>query len=168
MDINNKIKIIGDIDENGYKEFSEKLDELELIYHSPDIEIELVSPGGNAMLALAYYSRIVNYDGNVTIVVRGLVASAAILVLAAGDTRIMAKTAWAMVHEDTVVLDADTRVSKAERVVAVGRELEVQWNNLLAERTGTPSSIWATLHSTETFLTASACKSYGLATEILK
>lgn len=162
-----KIQIIGDIDENAYKEFVDTLDGMEDIAPNETIFIELTSHGGDAQIALAFYDRIRLLKGNTVIYAFGIVASAAVLILAAGDKRYMAKNAWVMVHEDTTqVLETD-RVSQAEKQLKVSRRMEEQWNRLLSERTKTSAKVWQELHENETHLDANECLKLGLITKVI-
>jgi ATP-dependent Clp protease protease subunit len=162
-----KINIIGDIDEVAYKEFVEQMDALEKA-PGKAINIELTSHGGTALIAVAFHDRIRRSSCPVLVRAYGIVASAAVIILAAGDTRFMSKNAWLMVHEDTVALPEEIRVAEAARSVAIGQKLEDQWNKLLEDRTATAASTWAELHQKESYLTAKDCLNYGIIDEILK
>jgi ATP-dependent protease ClpP protease subunit len=118
------------------------------------------------MVALAFFDRIRSSSHEFIIVATGLVASAAVIILAAGDMRMMSKEAWVMVHEDEVLLDDSTRVQKACKDIKHYERLESQWNELLRQRTGTPAEVWADLHQKETYLDANECKRLGLVDKI--
>ena len=167
MDPERKINIIGDIDENAYAEFVDTLDGFETILPGDDLHIELMSHGGDAMVALAFYDRIRKLKGNVTIAAFGMVASAAVIILAAGDRRYMGKNAWVMVHDDTTLVTEDMRVSQAEKELKNSRRFENQWCKILEERTGVSAETWSYLHENETHLDAQECKKYGLIHKVL-
>lgn len=167
MNYERKINIIGEIDEALYSDFVEALDNLDEMLEGDGITIELTSIGGDALVALAFYDRIRRCKSDVTIIATGLVASAAVIILAAGDTRLMSKNAWVMVHEDTPVADEGAKVTQFEKTAKVSRRLEDQWNKILAERTGISASVWAKLHEDETYLNAIECKKLGLVDEII-
>lgn len=166
MNLTRKVNIIGDIDESTYAKFVEELDGLNEIQEDDDLTIELSSHGGDAMVALAFHDRIRQIKGDVTIHGFGIIASAAVIILAAGDRRIMSKNSWAMVHEDTVPTEEDARVSSVERSAATSRRLEKQWNALLAARTSTTAQEWEYLHMNESHLDAKTCLKLGLIDEI--
>lgn len=155
-------KIIGDIDEEAFKEFMDYEPA-----RAANMDLMLTSHGGDAMTALAFYDWITRHKGEVTIEVYGVVASAAVLILAAGDHRRMHENAWVMVHEDTVAVSEDDRVSVIERKAKDARKLEDQWNKLLEGRTNMSSKFWETLHKEETWLSAEECLQYGLIDEII-
>lgn len=166
MDFSRKINLIGDIDETLYKEFVERMDECEEMLEGGDIFIELQSPGGDAQVALGIYDRIRNSKSHITIKAYGLVASAAVIILAAGDLRIMSQNSWVMVHEDTVPTEEEQRVSQIENIVKTSRRFEDQWNKIMASRTKISAKKWAALHEAESYLDANECMALGLIDEV--
>lgn len=137
------------------------------------IEIVLSSEGGAAYDALAISARIRSSQCAISVAAYGLVASAAVIVLASGDpgSRTMAKEAWVMVHEDdgSLTPGSDSQVSDMRRVVgrmdaytAHLERMEDQWAALLANLTKTPASKWRELHKKTTYLTAKECLKLGL------
>lgn len=157
-----RFNLIGDIDEEAYKSFVELLDGTD-----QDLTMELASHGGDALVALAFHDKIKSYKGNVAITASGIVASAAVLILAAGDKRLMRENAWVMVHEDVSLVDKNDRVTRAETQVKISRRLEIQWNTLLARSTGTDALRWEDLHAQETWLSAKECEGLGLIDKII-
>lgn len=168
IDFSRKIQIIGDIDEEAYKSFVERMDECDEMLYGEEIFIELSSHGGDAMMALAFYDRIRSSKSEITIIGFGTVASAAVLILAAGDKRYLGQSAWVMVHEDQVSVDESARTSQLEHVAKSSRRLEDQWNKLLSSRTKVSADVWADLHKQERYLDAEDCKKLGLIDGVLK
>lgn len=161
-----KVYLTGDIDEESFKEFCERLDELETQSEDP-IEVELNSIGGNALDAVAFLSRIRLSPCEVNITVFGLAGSAAVLVLAAGDYRRMTKESWVMVHEDSCTLKHVT-TSELEKQTKIARALEDQWCTLLESLTGTKKETWAALHkSGDLYIMPKECVQLGLADEVI-
>lgn len=155
------IKIIGDISWENYKAFTTQLKDLEdKSNKDEEIVIELSSDGGDAHVALAFAARIRLSPFNITIMAMGNVASAAVLVLASGDKRIMSKECWAMVHEDSAELSGT--VVDLERESAQLRKMETQWCSLLAEKTHTKADVWNKMHKKTTYLQANECLKLGL------
>jgi len=163
-----KIFVIGDINEESYREFSEKLTEIEQLNtkKSYDVLVELNSGGGSALDALAFCSRIRTSSCKINVVVHGFCGSAAVLVLAAGHRRSMAKEAWLMVHEDSLNKFSGN-TSEIEKQAKRLRVLEDQWCALLYELTGTSKEIWAELHKKDLYLTPEQCQRYGIVDEII-
>lgn len=159
-----KLYIVGEINYEAYQKFSESLTELEdkgFKY----IAIELVSDGGDAMAALAFSSRIRNTNCDITIIALGNVASAATLILASGDFRMMSKDAWVMVHEDSG--EVSGTVSEMEREVKHLRALEYQWNDLLFKLTNTEARVWQDYNKRTTYLNAEECLKLGLVDKLI-
>lgn len=165
-----KIFISGDITIESFVDFTKRLRKAELLAEQiPDeegsIDITLISPGGDAQVALAYFDRIQASPLKVNIIATGIVASAAVLILAAGHTRRMTKNAWVMVHEESGDISGD--VHSIEKEVAHWRRLETQWTKLLASVTVTSAEQWAELHKKETYITPEQCLAYGLIEDII-
>lgn len=165
-----KIYIHGEINDETYVKFSRQLSRREAAVKLSDNiiqEIELISDGGSALSAMAFYDRIRRSSLHVNITATGFVASAAVLILAAGDCRRMTKNAWVMVHEDTTGSLKGLLVTDAEREIKQLRILENQWNKLLAEVTKISAREWERLNINTTYLTPQECLSYGLIEEIV-
>lgn len=160
------IMIIRDIDNDAFRLFDRKLSELEALDDNQPVLLHLMSDGGSAYTALAFLDRMA--DSRLTINVRatGLVASAATLILAAGDHRTMTANAWVMVHEDEAGVEEGSRTSSLEATAAHARRLENQWNRLMAHYTKLTAEEWSRLDKAETFLTAAQCLEYGLIDEV--
>lgn len=158
------IRVIGDIDEDSFKEFSEELSQLEGESNKP-ITLELCSGGGDAYAALAFHGRMIESACSMTVIVYGQASSAAVLILASGDARFMEAAAWVMVHEDSGKQVGT--VVELEREAAHSRRMEVQWAHLLEVHTGTPASKWSELHKATTYLTAQECLKLGLIDKII-
>ena len=94
------IRIIGAIDEAAFKKFSRQLEEVE---ESGDdcVQLELLSEGGEEYTGLAFYGRIINSPVHITCTAYGCVMSAATLVFAACDVRLIDGACWFMVHDST-------------------------------------------------------------------
>ena len=154
-----RIQLIDGITDESYQAFSDKLYQLET-KSNKSITIELMSYGGSAYAALAFASRIRRCKNHITVVAYGMVASAAVLVLAAGHTRSMTKESWCMVHEDQGKIKGN--LNTLEKETKHMRRLEDQWAELLCELTLTSKSKWAKLHKDETYLNAQECLKLGL------
>lgn len=170
MDLSRKIYLIGDIDNESFKSFSRKLARLESESRTDTVYIELVSDGGSAYSALAFYDRIELSPCPIHVCAMGLVASAAALVLAAGDVRVMTPSAWLMVHEDTPDPKEfeDRQVHEIETRMKHYRRLETQWANLLARTTTTGDVDWSCYHKEETYLNPQQCLELGIIDKILE
>lgn len=169
VSMHRKIFIVGDIDHESYLKFARKIDRLEDTSLDEIIHIHLMSEGGLAEAALAFYDRVKASPCEIQICGIGMVASAAALVLAAGDHRMLYPNAWVMVHDDTPAKSdvVNLRVSQLKSKLSTYARLEDQWNKLMAESSGVSQDDWDDLHRRETHLTAQECLSYGLIEEII-
>ncbi len=158
-----RIYLIGEINWENYAKFTKTLSEHEL--KGKNVIIELESEGGDPKASLAFYSRIKNAGVRITIEVRGFCASAAVLVLAAGHKKNMAKEAWVMVHEETDKQHGF--VHDLEREIAHSRDMEDQCCRIMAEHTGVSSEEWAVMQEVTTYMTAKDCLKAGLIDEII-
>lgn len=158
------IRIIGEISEGSFEDFSKRLNELESQSDKP-VHVEVCSGGGLPEAALAFYSRIRLSKVDVYIYVYGHASSAASLIVAAGDKRFMTKEAWIMVHEENSEIEGDVKTFETE--VEQMRRAENAWNDLLASRTKTTARSWAGMNHETTYLTAEECLELGLIDEIV-
>jgi ATP-dependent protease ClpP protease subunit len=156
------INIIGEISNESYLDFHLALTKFEKDQKRKTLDIQIVSEGGDAYAALAYYDRIRRSQLTLTTIATGLVASAASLIFVAGKIRYMTPNAWLMVHEDSLSGIEDLKVYQVEKEAIRGRRLENQWCNLMTEATGIPVNIWAKLHKKETYLSAKKCLEMGI------
>lgn len=159
-----KLYIIGEISEAAYRKFSIQLSNREA-QSLKDIEVELMSEGGDPIVALAFAGRIKSSKCNINITALGQVASAAVVILAAGDHRRMQANCWLMMHEDSAGLEGE--VSQLERATKHLRRLEDQWSKVLFQYTGTAADIWTKLHKHTTYLSAGECKDHKIVDEII-
>jgi ATP-dependent Clp protease, protease subunit len=160
------IYIKDEINEESFVVFRKKVAGL-LADSKKPIEVILTSQGGDAYAALAYYDFITSLDIDVHILATGLVASASVVILAAGDIRRMTRSSWVMCHEDQPTFEESARVTQLEHDIIHARRLENQWNEILAFETRAPASEWARIHKTETYLSATECFNLGLIDEII-
>ncbi len=158
-----RIQVIGQITTEAYGAFSEAM--LTPEAKKQPVLIELNSPGGDAIAALAFAARIRRSPSQVTIVVYGEACSAAVIILAYGHRRLMTKEAWVMVHEDSGKVKGS--VVELEVQVTQARRLEYQWIDLLETITGTSSETWEKLHKATTYLDSKQCKELGLIDEVV-
>jgi ATP-dependent Clp protease protease subunit len=166
MALNRTIHIKGEISEDSFVSFRKKV--LGCIKENKKpISVILTSGGGDAYAALAFHDFLISLDFDIRVHATGLVASAAVIILAAGARRTMSPSSWVMCHEDQPTFESEARVTQLERDIAHARRLEDQWNAILAFNTKVPASEWARIHKTETYLTADECLKLGLIDEII-
>lgn len=159
-----KLYIIGEISDAAYKRFSIQLAARES-RSLKDVEVELVSEGGDPIAALAFAGRIKASKCNINITAYGQVASAAVLILASGDHRRMQTNCWLMVHEDSAGFEGE--VTQLEKSIKHLRRLEDQWSKLLHLYTGTSADYWNKLHKDTTYLSAGECRDLRIVDELI-
>ncbi len=155
MKVNKKphkqILIIGSIDNDNFKVFCEEMTELE---KTPgDIHITLCSEGGDSYVGLAYYGRIVNSSCRTIITVYGMAFSAATIILAAGNHRIMHADSYFMVHDEECESSAEFQHMEV---------LETHWASILARHSNLSKQEWRQNSKETTYLNAQECLKIGL------
>lgn len=162
----NKIQLIGEINYEMFEKFCVELHEMECALKDNQwVNVELCSDGGSAEVALAFRGRIRASGLDIRITGYGYVASAAVLVLAAGDHRCLASEAWVMLHEEQAEIEGS--VSEIEALGKQLRRTEIQWAELLEQDSSTESAMWLKLHKDTTHLTAEQALFLGLIEEIV-
>lgn len=158
------IQLVGEINPDMFRYFDTALSDMER-KGKAKCDITLNSEGGIAMDALAICARIrrsrLEYNMKFTITVYGFCASAATLILAYGDKRLMTEEAWCMVHEESRT-ELSGKVSEIEREGHNMRRQENQWNRLLEQHTKVSAGTWSEINKEDTYLTPEQCLEMGL------
>lgn len=160
------INLIGDITEDMFKRLHVILGKMES-NDEKEVQITLSSMGGDAMAALAMFDRMALSPIHFNIIATGLVASAAVIILCAGDKKYMTPSAWVMVHEEQTDDIKAVNVTHLEQNAENYRRFEKQWCSILAFNTKTSADIWEQLHRKDTYLNPTECVRLGLIDEIL-
>lgn len=158
------INLISEISDLTFIAFKDELRQLESESDKP-IYIDLSSEGGDAYAALSFAALLRMSKCDTIITGYGLIASAAVLVLASGTKRRMTKESWVMVHEDSGRVKGELKLMEVE--VKHMREMETQWCKLLADVTTTSFELWTKLHKRTTYLGAKQCLDLGLIDEVV-
>ena len=83
-----------------------------------EIEVEINSGGGSVFAGSEIYTALKGHDGNITIKVVGLAASAASVIAMAGDRTLISPTAQMMIHNASGVSGGDYRaMDKASEIL---------------------------------------------------
>jgi ATP-dependent Clp protease protease subunit len=163
----NMIRLIGCVDEEMLRHFVKAAAFLEK-REVKEIPVYLHSEGGSAIIGIAIseHMRLCRLRGlTFTVMAIGECSSAATIILATADRRLITEETWVMVHEDSGKISGD--ISTMEREAEQKRRLENQWNNILAHFTGTSAKDWAALNKETTYFSAQDCLTYGLVDEIV-
>ena len=129
------------------------------------VTVNINSPGGDLFEGLAIYNLLREHEGEVTIKVLSLAASAASVVAMAGDKIQIARAGFFMVHNGWVVAMGNRH---ALRDVADWLEpFDAAMTDIYATRTGGEAKAMAKLMDAETWLGGSAAIEKGFADELL-
>ncbi len=167
--INGELVLMGDIgDPFGYGDGVTPQDVVRaLAEHGPGpLRVRLNSGGGIATDGVAIYSILAAHPGEVSIVVEGLAASAASLILMAGAKREIRRGAMIMIHDAGSVTFGDA-ADHRERAEILDK-ISAQFAAIYAATTGRDEAeIRAEMQAT-TWLTADEALEKGFVTEILE
>lgn len=129
------------------------------------LEIAINSPGGDVYAGSEIYTALKEYQGDVTVKITGIAASAASVIAMAGKKVSISPTAQIMIHNVSSLAAGDYRDMAHESEVLKG------WNksiaNAYALKSGLPDSDILNMMNKETWLTAQEAKEKGLVDEIM-
>lgn len=131
----------------------------------PVLDVEISSPGGDALAAVAMYNGLRASGKEITTRVLGVAASAASLIFMAGDKRVMPKNTHLMVHNPSTWGGgtAEDHQNMADMLTKVGATIRGTY----VSRSGMTDEEAIALLSKDTWLTADEALANGLATEVV-
>lgn len=137
-----------------------------LAEHGPGpITVRLNSGGGRAFDGLAIYSLLMSHDGDVTIQVDGIAASAASLIAMAGTVE-MRQGAMLMIHDAAGVTFGNA--AEHEKQADVLDKLSAQYAGVYARKCGQPIDACRALMQAETWLTAEEAITGGFCDRLME
>lgn len=140
----------------------------EALYNGNATKFHLCSDGGDIYSALAIYDLIrARISNEITIYASGIVGSAAVLILAAGDKRKIAPNTHIMLHENALE-DLTAYTNDLQTEARQIEKLEDQICKLLSKRTKTDYYRWIAYHKGTQYIDAETAVELGLADEIIK
>ena len=143
-----------------------KLFKDELLSGSGPITLWLNSPGGDCIAASQIYSMLMDYEGDVTIKVDGIAASAASVIAMAGTKVLMAPTALMMIHNPmTLAYGNKDEMNKAIEMLDEVKESII---NAYEIKTGMSRAKISHLMDSETWMNANKAIEMGFADDILE
>lgn len=159
------IFLTGEINAETYTQVQLALSFLQL---SPEpITIQLNSGGGSVFNAIGIVGLMRASPNSICVDAFGLVASAATLILAAGDIRRMSEFCWGMVH--CAQYGAGGRHPEVKAAAAQGEREEKQWATWMEKFSKMPAKFWLGAGlNTDLWLTPSECKKYGIIDKVIK
>ena len=142
-----------------------KLFKDELLSGSGPITIWLNSPGGDCIAASQIYTMLMDYEGEVTIKIDGIAASAASVIAMAGTKVLMAPTALMMIHNPMTMAWGDK--SEMTKAIEMLDEVKESIVNAYEIKTGMSRTKLSHLMDAETWMDAHTAVDLGFADEIM-
>ncbi|MGR6794211.1 head maturation protease, ClpP-related [Levilactobacillus brevis] len=130
-----------------------------------DVEVDVASNGGDVFAASEIYTLLKGYQGNVTVNIQGLAASAASVIAMAGDKVSISPTAQIMIHQAwaSVNGNADDLTHQAAVLDGVDKSIVAAYS----DKSGMDSDDVLQLMANETWMTAQDAVDKGFADEIM-
>ena len=138
----------------------------ELANGSGDITVWINSPGGDCVAAAQIYNMLREYDGNVTVKIDGIAASAASVIAMAGDKVLMSPVSMMMIHNPMTIAFGDS--GEMQRAIDMLKSVKDSIINAYEIKTGLSRTKLAHLMDAETWMDAGKAVELGFADEIIK
>ena len=130
-----------------------------------DITVWINSPGGDCVAAAQIYNMLMDYQGNVTVKIDGLAASAASVIAMAGTEVQMSPVAMIMIHNPMTVAIGDSKeMQKASEMLS---EVKESIMNAYEIKTGLTRTKISHLMDAESWFNARKAVELGFADTIL-
>lgn len=150
-------------DVNSPKEFNDSLARLGNV---KNITVRINSRGGDIFAAHAIYNSLVQHSAKITVRIDGLAASAATIVMLAGDDIIMPENAMIMIHNPWTAAQGDEHVLRG--VADMLNHIRESMLAVAETRTGTSKEELAKQMDVQTWMTASEAVAAGWADSVEK
>jgi ATP-dependent protease ClpP protease subunit len=129
-----------------------------------EIDLHVNSPGGEVWDGIAIYNALVNHRASINAYTDGIAASAASVIVMAGDTRVMAKGSQLMIHDAWGLC-----VGNAAEMAAMATRLDQESDNIAgiySSRAGGTVKQWRKAMVEETWYNAEEAVAAGLADKV--
>ncbi|HEM3968733.1 TPA: Clp protease ClpP [Streptococcus suis] len=130
-----------------------------------DITLWINSPGGDVFAAAQIYNMLMDYKGDVHVVIDGLAASAASVIAMAGTTVSMSPVAMMMIHNPWTVVQGEAK--DMQKVIEMLGEIKESIINAYELRTGLSRIKLSHLMDSESWFNAKKAVELGFADKIL-
>ena len=130
------------------------------------INLRLNSPGGSVFDAVAIYNALQRHEGEITVWIDGIAASAASYVAMAGDEIVMPENAFLMIHNPSGVVMGTS--AEMREMAATMDKIAGSMIRGYAARSGRSEEEIAALMAAETWFDAEAAIATGLATRMVE
>lgn len=129
------------------------------------VKVNVNSPGGDMFEGLAIYNLLREHDGEVTVKVIGLAASAASIIAMAGDKVQIARAGFLMIHNAWVIASGNR--NDLIEIAATLKPFDDAMAGIYAARTGQELKAMGKLMDAETWIGGEAAIEGGFADELL-
>lgn len=129
------------------------------------VTVNINSPGGDMFEGLAIYNLLREHDGEVTVKVLGLAASAASIIAMAGDAVQISRAGFLMIHNAWVMAVGNR--NDLEEIAATLKPFDDAMASIYAARTGADQKAMAKLMDAETWIGGQAAIDDGFADSLL-
>ena len=130
-----------------------------------ELEVEINSGGGSVFAGSEIYTALRSYQGNVTVKIVGLAASAASVIAMAGKKVVMSPTAQMMIHNVSSRASGDYR--DMEHTAEILKNANETIANSYRLKSGMSQEELLAMMDKETWMTADKAKEYGLIDEVM-
>jgi len=137
----------------------------ELMSGSGDITVWINSPGGDCVAAAQIYNMLREYEGNVTVKIDGIAASAASVIAMAGDKVLMSPVSMMMIHNPMTIAFGDS--GEMQKAIDMLKSVKDSIINAYELKTGLSRTKLAHLMDSETWMDAGKAVELGFADEII-
>lgn len=138
----------------------------ELVSGNGDITVWINSPGGDCVAAAQIYNMLREYDGNVTVKIDGIAASAASVIAMAGDRVLMSPVSMMMIHNPMTIAFGDS--GEMQRAIDMLSSVKDSIINAYELKTGMSRTRLAHLMDAETWMDANKAIELGFADGIIQ
>ncbi|WP_169447662.1 head maturation protease, ClpP-related [Paenibacillus daejeonensis] len=129
-----------------------------------EILVRINSPGGSVFAGMAIYQYLSDHKAHITVKVDGLAASAASVIMLAGDTIIMGAGAMVMIHNPWTVAMGEAKDFRAAADLL--DKVQASCINVYKDRTGKDEEQLKTMLDATTWMTADEAVEIGFADEV--
>lgn len=142
-----------------------KLFKDELMSETGDITVFINSPGGDCVAAAQIYNMLMEYNGNVTVKIDGIAASAASVIAMAGTKVLMSPVSLMMIHNPLTVAIGDSEEMK--KAIDMLSEVKESIINAYELKTGLSRAKLSHMMDSENWMNAQKALELGFADGIL-
>ncbi|AGU72920.1 head maturation protease, ClpP-related [Streptococcus constellatus subsp. pharyngis] len=146
-------------------EVTPQLFKKDLLSGKGDITLWINSPGGDVFAAAQIYNMLMDYKGNVHVIIDGLAASAASVIAMAGTTVSMSPVAMMMIHNPWTFAQGEAK--DMAKVIEMLGEIKESIINAYELRTGLSRTKISHLMDSESWFNAKKAVELGFADKVL-